>query len=750
MNQLNGASLNNYLIGGGLMVQHTIEPAARIITAIGRDLIKDLPASIVELVKNSYDADASYVEIILSKIDNKLHIKISDDGHGMDEQTIIGTWLVPGTDHKFRLKRSPKKRPFQGRKGIGRYAAAVLGNELELESVHDGKKTIAYIDWKEFERKKYLRDVKISVTSEETNSTNGTTLNISGGQEYIELLTDKEIKNILKELRKLVSPLDSKIDDSFSISVEFVDFYEEEFKNEKIIIEPFPILEFYNYRLTGTISSDGQANLKFENAYKSPPEVIDINKKFILEEEDESYCGNIKVDFKVFDKDEEGIDLIVTKLQNHTDEQIGKRFVKRTIKESTGVGIYRNGFRIRPHGDPGFDWLNLDNRRVQNPSMRIGSDSVAGFIDIEPEEFSYLEEKSARDGLKESSFYNGLISLIKQAITLLENRRFEYRQLKLKQARAKTPSGSVQGLFDFSEFQTDIQSSIDDSLNKIKKDPLKIEQYTDQMKKDVEQKIQTLEKQKNIEYEHIKEIIAIYQGQVTLGKIISVILHEGRKSIGYFSNQLPRTIKWLNKLGTEEKLTELPLFQRINDRLQTTEKESKSLTRLFKKLDPLTITRRTKPKSIDLKEIIKHVYEIFESELKYSNIRFETNVDGDTVVYGTEEDFLMCVTNLLENSIYWLKKGKKSDKCITINLLESEDSNIIEIIDNGPGIEKEFIESESIFVPGFSGKSEDSGTGLGLAIAGEAINRNNGELKAIYLENGAYFIIEIGKNLGEA
>ncbi|MED2216647.1 ATP-binding protein, partial [Bacillus thuringiensis] len=228
------------------MVQHTIEPAARIITAIGRDLIKDLPASIVELVKNSYDADASYVEIVLSKINDQLHIKISDDGHGMDTDTIIGTWLVPGTDHKLRLKRSPKKRPFQGRKGIGRYAAAVLGNELELESVRDGKKTIAKIDWKEFERKKFLKDVKILVTSEESKLPNGTTLNISGGQEYIDLLTDKEIQNVLKELRKLVSPLDSKIDNSFNISVEFIDFYEEEFNNEKIKIETFPILEFYN------------------------------------------------------------------------------------------------------------------------------------------------------------------------------------------------------------------------------------------------------------------------------------------------------------------------------------------------------------------------------------------------------------------------------------------------------------------------------------------------------------------------
>ena len=39
------------------------EPTGRLIMSIGRDLIKDLPAALVELVKNSYDADSSYVKI---------------------------------------------------------------------------------------------------------------------------------------------------------------------------------------------------------------------------------------------------------------------------------------------------------------------------------------------------------------------------------------------------------------------------------------------------------------------------------------------------------------------------------------------------------------------------------------------------------------------------------------------------------------------------------------------------------------
>lgn len=725
------------------MTQHFIEPAARIITAIGRDLIKDIPASIVELVKNSYDADASCVNIIFTIEEGELLINISDDGHGMDKETIINTWLVPGTDHKLIKKKSPKKRPFQGRKGIGRYAVAVLGNKLELQSIQNGIKTIAKIDWTEFETARYLRDIKIPIESHQISMPNGTNLLIKGGKEYIELLTEKEMKNITRELRRLVSPIDNSIDDEFDIYIEYKNFYEDENKNQRTKIEPFPILELYNFRLTGTIDTTGKANLTYENAYSTPVEVINFTKQINLKNT-QSYCGNIELDFKVFDKDDKGLELLISKLKHRgSEESINKTFVRKLLKESAGgVGIYRNGFRIRPHGDQGFDWLNLDNRRIQNPSQRIGMDQIAGFVMIESEELSYLEEKSARDGLRENKYYEGLKALILEALTEVEKKRFTYRRLKLKNLNNISATSKIESLFDFTEFNSDINNSLEESLIKIKDNPAKVDELAEEIKKNVSHKIRTLEKQKNTEFKQFKEIIAIYQGQATLGKIISVILHEGRKSLGWFSNQLPRTIKWLTKLGEEERI-ENPLFTKILDRLRKTEKESISLEKLFNKLDPLTAPRRSNPKNIDLTEIVNHIYEIFENELNYNRIAFNINVEENSKVYGIQEDFLMCMTNLVENSIYWLKQEKNPNRYITININQEDDISIIDILDNGPGIEQEYIENEAIFEPGFSGKSESSGTGLGLAIAGEAIERNNGELKAIYSDLGAHFRIEI-------
>ncbi|WP_424000127.1 ATP-binding protein [Maribacter sp. IgM3_T14_3] len=78
-----------------------IRPAARLITTIGEDLIGDSYAAIIELVKNSFDADANYVDITFDYKDNSfLYIEILDDGHGMSRETILTKWLVPATDNK--------------------------------------------------------------------------------------------------------------------------------------------------------------------------------------------------------------------------------------------------------------------------------------------------------------------------------------------------------------------------------------------------------------------------------------------------------------------------------------------------------------------------------------------------------------------------------------------------------------------------------------------------------------------------
>ncbi|NQU38915.1 MAG: ATP-binding protein [Lentisphaerae bacterium] len=116
-----------------------IRPPSRLIRTIGSELIKDSQAAIIELVKNAYDADASRCEVELSvyssaEKDGLLKISVHDNGHGMDRDTVIGKWLVPATSSKLVQRVSPGGRQMQGSKGIGRYAASLLGADLLMQT----------------------------------------------------------------------------------------------------------------------------------------------------------------------------------------------------------------------------------------------------------------------------------------------------------------------------------------------------------------------------------------------------------------------------------------------------------------------------------------------------------------------------------------------------------------------------------------------------------------------------------------
>lgn len=730
------------------MEEYPIRPAARMITTIGKDLIKDIPASIVELVKNSYDADAEEVEINFSKytegLETNISIEIKDTGHGMDLDTIINAWLVPATPNKLNLQLSrEKKRKLQGRKGIGRYAVAILGNYLQMETVHNKEKTIVYVNWDDFEKKEYLEDVRVEVETTNVDESNGTILRIIGDKEYFDVWNEKELKKLEKELRKLVSPFQNNPEeDPFKIKFKTTNFIDDSdvYKNYETIIEPLPIVEMYNYRLYGSITDQGVAHLNFENNSLGVGQHEEIDPfKINLEHEEAKYCGQVEIDLRVFDLDTASLESLQQKLTKTVDLSFSRREVTAKLKEMTGVGIYRGGFRIRPHGDKGFDWLGLDSRRVQNPSMRIGVDQIIGFISIQSEEVSKLEEKSARDGLKENVYFEGLIEQVKAALRELEDRRFNSRR-SMDQTRKKTIYQKMESLFDFSAFQDEISKNIESKFDEVSKGKSKGE-ATEEFFQMFNKSLNEIKKEKEKEYEEIKQIIALYQGQATLGSITTVVLHEGRKHTSWFSNTLPRVLEWLKEFREEG---EEDLLNNSIDRLGKANEETTALLGLFDKLDPLTITKKGKTKKVNLSMIIDHIENVFKNELIKNQIKVIKDFNEDEITWnGIENDFRMVFTNLIENSIYWLKMDtENTNKYIKFSSEIIDDSLLIDIIDNGPGIKKEFIENEAIFTPGFSAK--ESGTGLGLAISGEALKRNNGNLKALYSDKGAHLRIELG------
>lgn len=721
-------------------ITYKIRPAARLIHTIGSDLIGDSFAALAELVKNSYDADASQVQINFEYklVDNEdaLVIKVEDDGHGMSFDTIINKWLVPATDDKLKRKRSPiKKRFLQGRKGIGRFAASILGQEMTLSSTDEkGEKSTAVIDWRIFKTDDFLENIELLVERETTNEKPGTFIEIIAKDEpnesKISIWDETTIKKLINELRKLISPFEDFEDDVFKINLSFKNCPIKQFNEVEFDIETYPIIKLYDYRISGKIDFNGNAKLLYENNVLGAKQTENIFTKYKLEDGGK-YCGEIQIDFRVFDREPEAIENLINKglIDPISKEYAGKSQAKNMLNEAYGVNIYKNQFRIRPYGNGGIDWLDLDKERIQNFAQKISNNQIIGFITIQPEELSNLEEKSARDGLKENEYYYGLKELAQKALSELEVRRLVFRERSLKSRKGRTTiQESISNLFSFSDLSKDIEIKLDQfNVNKEN-----IAQIKDILQKEEDNKAGLLE--------DIQKTIAIYQGQATLGKIVSYILHEGRKPLQFFnseSNVIKRYIEYYSKSKDDELLNELIVST------DGFKRNSKLVSDLFKRVSPLANQRRANRKDFNAYEAIYNSYLIFREFMNNSNITFDIICDKSIMIYGWEEDLFVSITNLIENSIYWLNLSNIDNKQIKIHVSEEENSIKIDYTDNGPGLTTDEIETDIIFEPGYSKKH--NGTGLGLAIAGEAVDRLNGKLTARKSEIGAYFQIEIDK-----
>lgn len=721
---------------------YSIRPSARLIKTIGEDLIGDANAALMELIKNSYDADASFVKIILEyKNENEeevLSIKVIDNGHGMEFDTVINKWLVPATDDKLIRQTSRKlERALQGRKGIGRFASAILGQELTLISRVEEEQTTIILDWNEFSSDKFLSDIEFLVEVESGVYETGTTIEIiAKNQSLDENEDDKKsywnadsLEKLINELRKLVTPFDEFEEDEFKISLEVINA-PYDFKGGKIEVERYPIIDFYDYRIHGTVDSNGNTSLTYENAVDINARQIHSFTKSISLAEDEQFCGKVDLDLRVFDRDTEAFDNLINKglVDPISNEKIGKLQARRELNSVYGVNIYKNKFRISPYGNQGVDWLKLDNRRIQNPSMRISNNQIVGFVTIQSEELSGLNEKSARDGLKENARFKGLKHILEDVITELELKRFSFRK-KSGKGRNKEDSIDFQinDLFDFGDLKDILRKSLD-------------EQVGEQTYQEIIGLITKKEESKSKLLEDIKRQIAVYQGQATLGRIVSVVLHEGRKPLQYFQDESKNLIDSfeLYKLNDNDEILE-----DINYIVDGFKRNANNLSSLYKKITPLA-SKRPKKRKFLIRDAFDESFAIFNGQLKRSNINVEIEIDPAAEAYGWKVDLEIAFSNLIENSIYWLGKSDNDNKCIQVKtiLLESNEC-LISYRDNGPGIKEDYIISGDIFDPGFTTKDMDNATGLGLSIAGESIERLNGRLYALESDQGAHFEIKI-------
>ena len=363
--------------------------SAELKNILGRDLITSPGVAILELVKNSYDAHATKVEITFDED----YLRIADNGKGMSKDDLINKWLFVAYSAKSdgtedSSYRSKFKRHYAGAKGIGRISCDRLARCLTLttRSLGTNKTEVLYVDWKIFEQNKKQEFDTINIPHETlddipqfpNNDQTGTILEFRG---LHNLWGRKEILAIRKSLEKMINPF-SSTDDDFQIEI-IAPKYAEDDKDAKFSYD----------KVNGVI----------ENS------IADILKLKTTKIESTIKDGFIRT--TLWDRDAKMYEIKEpNKFQELTSAQISIFFLNRAAKYSFSskmgiqpvnygnIFLFRNGFRILPFGNYNDDSWGINQRAQQGYNRFLGTRDLFGRVDVETDDINAIKEVSSRDG----------------------------------------------------------------------------------------------------------------------------------------------------------------------------------------------------------------------------------------------------------------------------------------------------------------------------------------------------------------
>jgi signal transduction histidine kinase len=711
----------NHLSGKGIL-----RPRARILRTIGNELISSESVAIVELVKNAYDADATRVMISFYEPlkTGSGWVEVIDDGNGMSLDTVLHSWMEPATLAKKRNKYSDFfKRRVLGEKGIGRFASSKISNLLEIVTRKRGseREVRAIFDWEQFDDDaRYLDEVEIlwdenepeeirengsikqlwqlEPSKKNPDETHGTILRMSGLQTS---WTRSDLETLRTGLSKLISPL---------MEVEDFKIYlclPNEFEDLSGLIEVPETLTRPNYRIYGDFKEDGCCELTFTESIQEEKilETLDINSLA---------CGSFYIDLRVWDLD--------TLEELALSQNTTIRDIRRDIKKAAGISIYRDGFRVLPFGEPENDWLRLDLRRVQNPTLRLSNNQIVGYILISGDANPDLRDQSNREGLVAGIAFTSLRDAVIAILSKVEAKRYASRRRDSIIDPSKPESKGI-----FSGFNI---SAISKAVKERKVEDQELIALIVEQEKELKQRVDI-----------VQEILSRYQRLATLGQLIDTVLHDGRAP--------------LFKIGTESKigLRDIErasdgnnLLQTFGKRFTMIKEQTTVIGNIFRKLEPFGGRKRGRPSKIRLEKIISDAFSVVDSEISKRNVKIELP-QTSTDVFVDPSEIQQVIINLLNNSLYWLEKVPQEKRLISVSV-NRNNNNEVEIIfsDNGLGVAPEF--RERIFDPYFSTRSE--GIGLGLTISGEIITEyyaGSLELMEKGTLDGATFRITLNKRV---
>ena len=738
-----------------------IRPYARLLTMLGDQLIKDERIALIELIKNSYDADASWVKVTFENFGENYEVLpeskiiIMDDGEGMTKKTLSTKFLNPATPGKKLKKqkndKTAKGRIIQGEKGIGRFAMLKLGRKIDVisKTLDDDYEHILHYDFSKYdtdflkennkEKELFIDDLSVQL-EERTPETfvkqdivlgikkdiqpaKGTVIEIS---KLNEGWTEEKVKNVANDIVKLQSIFDAitntkqeKVKDNNSF---FVYLYkDEDYKNYNenyindlsVLIDQKTVLRIddgffdaetleYSFKLNGVPQKISlyDSEICGIKKFKDYFKYV-VDNQFLIKREIE--CGSFYFSFYVFD-------FTPTAPAKYLLDDEDKKKIR-----PHRIYLYRDGIRVYPYGEPEDDWLQIDTLRgTVSAGAFLSNDQVIGVVKISHSQNPRLKDKTNREGLIEDGYATSdFIKLLQVFLTYIRNK--PYRQYQINNERRENQKKVV-------EKQLDSNFSL---LRDIVKD-----------NKDATEKLNEIEKDYKAEKQFLVRRAETTENLAGVGLSVETASHDIMRMMGLVLTNIDNLISEIMSVNEIDKETLLNELNSMRGSLGFVHAQLKDIQLLF-------TSSKQRRRNINVKEILDRVSKIYKNTAKKANVSIEVEeIPGSPLVAKTTDAVLLQVLlNLFDNSIYWLGTIDVENKKILITL-DGENCKLI-FSDNGPGVKNSDL--PYIFESFYSGKGEE-GRGLGLYIARQLLERNDysidyADLSSDKKLSGANFVV---------
>ena len=630
-------------------------------------------------------------------------------------------------------KDSDTGRIFAGSKGIGRFALARLGESIDMFTKKESE--IGYhwqTNWNSSEI-----DIDYNIASQ------GTRIQINE-------LRDKWSAKSIKPLKNYISKTyrDSKMKISIMFLVENGESLEEEteliWTNPKIgenYLESIAInYNSKNKILSGQVLSDEFNDSVLKMTSKNIKEYLfeqnmidELNKEIselIIEEEDiekqditEQMIADLLEEVGSF---EGQLYFSLNSVSQVDKEKYEYKYTSLSNRFNIGVILYRNAFSIDSF-EGRTDWLELSKRSTSSPaaashptgSWRVRRNQLSGYILIDKEENSHIEDISNRQGIVQNIHFIILKKIIDSALKEFES----YRQSIIRDIRKIKDKENRTSVIK----EVNIENKIDSFIEQSKSiEELTIEDLVEVKNKlsEYKNKVNDITSEKNEVEENYRYEAQLLNVLATLQLKISSLsheLHNNRNTIAANPEKIEEALK--RKYDWEELKSEKPSSRNIPLLLKNLEKDLEKVLDLSDTIIDENKKERFEPREYSLEVLVEEIVEKWKTQ--YNWVNFKTNCTGEDIIMISYDYLMIILDNLILNSVQVNEYRKELE--ISVDFDYNEGKLLLEYSDNGKGLDKKYKNNPLKILNVHEGTRED-GHGLGMWMVNNTVYKLNGNI----------------------